>query len=231
MFTSNIFMHSLEQIFSDALQSSSFHTQMHSYKLKSTFSYGLHKHSLTYEQAYTNEQLHTHSWKCAYTCIPSNLLTHSLTKNLLYAPSHILVHFHRYNIITKSIILICLQMNMLILTMKFTHLHTHTDALVYLHAHACTLTHRSILHFHVLSHAFTQTHMNILTFMPMVTNAPIHKKSPNHFPPANSYLNRHPQSLSHVLIHMHMVRFTCSKYSHIHLLKKLLTHLLECTGN
>lgn len=120
---------------------------------------------------------------------------------------------------------------LLILTMKFTHLHTHTDALVYLHAHACTLTHRSILHFHVLSHAFTQTHMNILTFMPMVTNAPIHKKSPIHFPPANSYLNRHPQSLSHVLIHMHMVRFTCSKYSHIHLLKKLLTHLLECTGN
>ena len=80
MFTSNIFTHSLEQIFSDALQSSSFHTQLHSYKLKSTFSYGLHKHILTYEQAYTNEQLHTHSWKCAYTCIPSNLLTHSLTK-------------------------------------------------------------------------------------------------------------------------------------------------------
>ena len=68
MFTSNIFMHSLEQIFSDALQSSSFHTQMHSYKLKSTFSYGLHKHSLTYEQAYTNEQLHT---------VHENVLTHA----------------------------------------------------------------------------------------------------------------------------------------------------------
>lgn len=161
--------------------------QMHSHKLKSTFSYGLHKHTLTYEQAYTYEQLHTRSWKCAYTCIPSNLLTHSLTKKLLYAPSHILVHFHRYNIITKSIILICLQMNMLTLTMKFTHLHTHTDALVYLHAHTCTLTHRSILHFHVLSHAFTHTHMNILTFMPMVTNSLIHKKSPIHFPPANSF--------------------------------------------
>lgn len=176
----------------------------------------------------------------SYTLTHENVLTHAFPqtcshihsqKNLLYAPSHIVVHFHRYNIITKSIILICLQMNMLILTMKFTHLHTHTDALVYLHAHTCTLTHRSILHFHVLSHAFTQTHMNILTFMPMVTNALIHKKSPIHFPPANSYLNRHSQSLSHVLIYMHMVRFTCSKYSHIHLLKKLLTHLLECTGN
>ena len=72
----NISMYFWTQIFSKASQSSYLHTQMYSHKLKSTFSYSLHQNTLTYEQTYTNEQLHTHSWKCAYICVLSSLLTH-----------------------------------------------------------------------------------------------------------------------------------------------------------
>lgn len=69
--------------------------------------------------------------------------------------------------------------------------------------------------------------MDMLTFMPMVIDSLIQMKSPIHFQPANSYLNRHPQSVSHGLIYMYKVTFTCTNMltysfahincSHIHL--------------
>ena len=108
-----------------------------------------------------------------------------------------------------------------------THMLTDEYAHTYHEVHTFTYTHRCsnifiCTHLHINSEKYTplscaltcihsHTHMNILTFMPMVKNSLIHKKSPIHFPPENSYLSRHPRSLSHVLMYMHMVRFTCSK--------------------
>lgn len=120
----NISMYFWTQIFSKASQSSYLHTQMYSHKLKSTFSYSLHQNTPTYEQTYTNEQLHTTKEMC-YICVLSSLLhiyshTHTHTHTTLCSQSR--THtFSRYSILTKNIILICLQMNMLILAMKFTH--------------------------------------------------------------------------------------------------------------
>ena len=87
----------------------------------------------------------------------------------------------------------------------YTHTHTHKDALIYSHAHTCTLAYRNILCFHTVAHIFIHIHTNMLTFMSMVTNSLIHRMQTH----ANSYLNRHPWSLSHVLIYMYKITFTC----------------------
>lgn len=91
MFTSNIFMHSLEQIFSDALQSSSFHTQMHSYKLKAhspmVFT-NIHSHmnKLTQTNSYTltHENVLTHAFPQTCSHIHSQKISYMLPVTYLY---------------------------------------------------------------------------------------------------------------------------------------------------
>lgn len=75
----------------------------------------------------------------------------------------------------------------------------------------------------MLTHMFIHIRTNMLTFMSMVTNSLIHRKSPIHFTHANSYLNRHHG-------HSHMCLYTCTR-SHSLAQTCSYTYLLTVTTN
>lgn len=75
----------------------------------------------------------------------------------------------------------------------------------------------------MLIHIFIHIHTNMVTFMSVVTNSLIHRKSPIHFTNVNSYLNRHHG-------HSHMCLYTCTR-SHSLAQTWSYTYLLTVTTN